>query len=140
MKLIVKRVCDFFDSKGVKYTVLDNEDGAIEIAYSGENMMRIRVLLSFDKDEKSVAIHSFTIAKPKDGSEISKIKAYVVCNLLNQKWRWFKFYLDADDEFTASGDAVIDLYTAGEECYELVQRITDIVDKSYPIIMQSIWA
>ena len=140
MKLIVKRACDFFDAKGMKYTVLNDENGVIEVIYSGKNMMRIRVVLDFDEDEKSVAIHSYTIAKPKDNSEMSKIKAYMVCNMLNQKWRWFKFYLDVDYEFTVGCDAVIDLYTAGEECYELIQRITEIVDKSYPIIMQSIWA
>lgn len=64
----------------------------------------------------------------------------MVCNLLNQKWRWFKFYLDTDDEYTVSVDAIIDLYTAGEECYELIQRMTDVIDNSYPLIMQSIWS
>ena len=140
MKPIAKSVCDFFDLKGMKYTVLNDEDEVIEIIYNGKNMARIRMVLTFDKDEKSIAIHSYSIAKPKDDSAVSKAKAYIACNLLNQKWRWFKFYLDTDDEYTASVDAVIDLYTAGEECYELIQRMTDVIDNSYPLIMQSIWS
>lgn len=51
MKLIVKRACDFFDAKGMKYTVLNDENGVIEVIYSGKNMMRIRVVLDFDEDE-----------------------------------------------------------------------------------------
>ena len=48
--------------------------------------------------------------------------------------------LDSDDEFTASIDAIVDLYTAGEECHELILRMADILDKSYPLIMQSVWS
>lgn len=115
MKPIAKSVCDFFDLKGMKYTVLNDEDEVIEIIYNGKNMARIRMVLTFEDDERTITIHSYSIAKPKDDGAVSKAKAYMVCNLLNQKWRWFKFYLDTDDEYTVSADAIIDLYTAGED-------------------------
>lgn len=48
--------------------------------------------------------------------------------------------MSKDDEYTVSADAIIDLYTAGEECYELIQRMTDVIDNSYPLIMQSMFS
>ena len=46
MKPIAKSVCDFFDLKGMKYTVLNDEDEVIEIIYNGKNMARIRMVLT----------------------------------------------------------------------------------------------
>lgn len=140
MKPIATRVCDFFNSKGVKYTILNDDEGIIKVLYSGKNKSDIEMFLNFDNDEKTISIHAYAIAKPKDDSAVSKAKAYIVCNLLNIKWRWFKFYLDSDNEFTASVDAIIDLYTAGEECLELFERMANVIDDSYPMIMQSIWS
>ena len=138
MNQMVQNVCDFFDLKGMNYNVL--KEDVLEIVFTGSNMPRIRMVLSFDEDGKTLSIHSYSIAKPKDNDVLSKAKSYAVCNTLNQKWRWFKFYLDSDDEFTASIDAIVDLYTAGEECHELILRMADILDKSYPLIMQSVWS
>lgn len=137
MNPVAQSVCDFFDLKGMNYTVL--KDDVIEVVYTGASMPRIHMVLTFDEDGKTISIHSYSIAKPKD-DVISKAKAYAICNAFNQKWRWFKFYLDTDDEFTTSVDAIIDPYTAGEECYELIQRMVKVIDKSYPLLMQSIWS
>ena len=36
-------------------------------------------------------------------------------------------------------DAVIEPMTTGDECFELLLRTLDIVDKSYPEMMRLIW-
>ena len=43
-------------------------------------------------------------------------------------YRWMRFYVDSDNEFTAALDAVINGETIGEECYELLGRAVSIVD------------
>lgn len=138
MNQMAQNVCDFIDLKGEKYEVVD--DRTIRFSYRGENMPAIHINLRFDEDGKSASLLCYSIAKIKDDNVFSKAKAQAVCNDLNLRWRWTRFFIDTDDEFTAACDAVIDTYTAGEECLELVNRVASIIDDSYPLIMQSVWA
>lgn len=135
MNTAVKMFTDYMDRKDVKYTIL--KEDRVRIGFNGDNMPTISLIFAFGDDGRDVAIRVFSIAKVPE----EKIgNACFACSKLNYKFRWVKFYLDRDNEVTASMDAVIDPYTTGEECYELLIRTTDIVDKAYPDIMKMLWA
>ena len=51
MNQMVQNVCDFFDLKGMNYNVL--KEDVLEIVFTGSNMPRIRMVLSFDEDGKA---------------------------------------------------------------------------------------
>ena len=127
----------YFQKKNLKFEELT--DDMLAITYTGENLHSIRMILSFDADGKSVSVGSYSIAKLKDDSPMEEAKGCILCNTLNEKWRWIKFTLDDENEIATHCDAVLDFLTAGEECQELVERMSDIVDKSYPLIMKTIW-
>ena len=61
-------------------------------------------------------------------SEEQLYDAYEFCNKMCYAYRWMRFYVDSDNEFTAALDAVINGETIGEECYELLGRAVSIVD------------
>jgi len=135
MNTALKMFTDYMDKKETRYTVLD--DRKVRVGFRGKNMPSISALFIFGNDGRDVAIRYFSIAKVPD-DKISD--ACVVCSKLNAKYRWIKFYIDKDNEITAEDDAVIDPFTTGEECYELLLRGTDIVDEAYPEIMKVIWS
>lgn len=125
---------NFLDEKGVRYNVEDEH--ILSIKYSGDNALDIRLLFFFGEDGRDVAIRCFSVAKvPSE----KLARAHETCSKLNAKWRWLKFYVDSDNEVTVADDAVVEPNTLGAECFELMLRCVDIVDKAYPDIMGTIW-
>lgn len=134
MNTAIKIFSDYLDKKDVKYQVLTED--RIDVTFRGNSMPSISVLFRFGEDGRDVALRVFSICKVPE----EKVgNACFVCSKLNAQWRWVKFYLGSDDEVTASLDAVIDPYTTGEECFELLVRMVDIVDNAYPEIMKMLW-
>ena len=139
----MSKVADLFkaylESKDVKYTYFEateERNEAVKVSFSGNNAESIASFFFFDKDGGSVNIKSFSIAKVAEG----KIPTmYALLNALNNEYRWAKFYLDKDNEVTCSSDAVLGAENAGAECFELLIRLTDIIDEVYPRIMKAIW-
>lgn len=134
MNTAVRFFTDYLTRKDIVYSVPD--ENRVSVSFKGDNYPIIRSVFIFGDDGRDVAIRVFTIAKvPKDKA----LQVLAVCSVLNAEYRWVKFYLDTDWEVTAAMDAVIDPYTTGEECYELLMQMTQIVDKSYPEIMEALW-
>ncbi len=126
----------YMDIEGIKYT---NQDGErVRVSYSGDNKDSIPVYVIFDKDgEGLVTMYCWSIAK---FPEEKKPLAYKICNDLNDQYRWVKFYLDKDSEIAAQLDAYIYPDSCGEECANLVRRIVNIVDDTYPTFMKALWS
>ena len=112
-------------SEGIKYNVSD-EKPSVFINYNGDNFDSLTFSFFFDEDGESVSLKVFSIAQ-FDKSELPD--AYEFCNKMNNDWRWFRFYVDGDDEVTADMDAIISTATCGKECLEILQRAVRIVDK-----------
>ncbi|MCD7956036.1 MAG: YbjN domain-containing protein [Lachnospiraceae bacterium] len=97
---------------------------------------KIDILVVFPEDCKYAEIRCFNFAKvPKDRLG----HALIACNELNKKYKWVKFYVDEDGDITAEDDAIIDVATCGDECFELMIRMTQIVNESYPVVMKAIY-
>lgn len=138
MNATAQSVCNFFDGRNINYTI--EKDDIIVVPYKDDDTPPLRIMFIFDNDGKAVSLRCFSIAKLKDDSIDSKMKAFAICNALNQKWRWTKFFLDNDNEIVVQLDAVLDLLTAGEECLELISHTVGIIGNSYKPLMQAIWA
>ncbi|MBQ8001714.1 MAG: YbjN domain-containing protein [Ruminococcus sp.] len=125
----------YMDDHGIKYT--DRGEHVVRVAYSGENLNSIPVLVIFDEDgENMVQFVCFEVASYKQDKLAAGL---ITCNALNQKYRWVKFYLDDDNDIRVECDAYVSPGTAGEECMNMVHRVVSITDKAYPTIMKSIW-
>jgi hypothetical protein len=127
--------CTYLDNQGISYRQMD--DHTLSITYNCDNVPSVRVVVIFDKDgDPLVALRVWSIAKVK---EEKMPQALVACNDLNNKFRWVKFTVDSDLEFSAQMDAHVDAYSCGEEVLSLVRRTVNIVDDAYPELMKVIW-
>ena len=125
----------YLDAQGIKYQ--DRNDHVISVGYSCENIHSLDVYLFFDKDgDGLVQLSTWGFAK---FSEKNYAKGLISCNEMNSQYRWVKFYLDSDRDVFATIDARIDMQTVGEECYELIRRMVNIVDNAYPVFMKAVW-
>lgn len=140
MSLACENVKSYLEEKGVKYDYFEageKNDEAIKVTYGCDNADSVSVLVFFDESGDSVNVKSFSIAKVP-GNKLMEM--YTLINELNSEYRWVKFYVDNDNEITASGDAIIGDDTAGAECLEIILRYINIIDEVYPRFMKTIWS
>ena len=124
-------VVNELNAKNIKFDLSDDKP-VIFVQFSGDHINGQTFTLIIDEDGESVALRVFSIFKFESG-QLSD--AYEFCNKVNNQYRWMRFYVDSDDEFTAAIDAVITPSTAGAECYELIGRAVNIVDSVYGELM-----
>lgn len=109
----------------------------VKIDYSGKHGNDLSFTFFFDPTGDTVNVKMFSICKV---GEEKLMNMYVTLNEINYEYRWIKMYMDNDNEVTASGDAIINPETAGEECFEILLRYLSILDDAYPRIMKALWA
>ena len=119
-----KAFANAMDAKGIKYR-LDDERPVVRITYNGKNYESLTFTFIFDEDGKSFALRVFSIA---NFTPDQLADAYEFCNAMNCKYRWLHFYVDSDNDFTASADAVLDYSTAGAECCEFLSRAVSMLE------------
>ena len=138
MAMSLDMVKAFFDSKNLKYREVNNGK-TISVGFSGmPNAGSVEILVFFDEDDGAIALRSFNLLTVSDDL---KPKMYKVCSELNMKFRWVKFFVDDNDNtVTVADDAVTQLDSVGEEAFELVIRMTRIIDDAYPVLMKAKFA
>ena len=140
---MLKSVANFIstlESKEIKYTHYPKEENRkeiVKISYTAKHNNSLSFYFFFDDDGESINLKIWDICKV---SEEKMMEMYVVLNEINYEYRWVKLYIDKDNEVTASGDAIIDENTAGEECCEILGRYLSILDDVYPRLMKVLWA
>ncbi len=114
--------CAALDAKKVVYT---KGDGRLIIKYNADNFSGQAFTFFFDDDHESAALRVFSICEiPKERIAA----ALLLCNELNNKWRWFRFYIDEDREVTMAADVKFSMDNCAEVCYEILQRGVQILD------------
>lgn len=128
-------IMNHLDRLGVKYREFDEQ--TLSITYTGEKLDEIAVFVGLDEGAGKAEFICFSIGQFEQDQFA---KALIACNTCNAKYRWVKFYVDDDNHICVRSDAILDRDTCGEECFELVQRMVNIVDDTYPIFMKARWA
>ena len=137
MNTTAKVVKAYIESKGFNCQVMEGKDNVLWSTGSGENIQNARVIMNFDEDGRYVSLRSYNLCKFEDSK---KAAMYKVCSELNASYKWVKFYVDEDDNtITCQDDAIIQLDSAGPECFELLLRMFKIMDDCYPVMMKTIW-
>lgn len=135
--LLMDRFCNYMKEKGIKYNVVDER--CVRVVYNGDNINSAIIHVIFDKDGgHTVTFKDWEICSFKDDNKYAK--GLIVCNAMNAQYRWAKFYLDDDRDVVAQCDAVVDEDTVGAECVELVLRMVNIIDETYPSFMKALWS
>ena len=125
---------DHLEREGIKY--VNRDEDAVDITFTGKEASSIRVTVRFSDDDTGyVHFFNMTIGSFKD----KFADALIMCNNMNKKYRWVKFYIDDDEDVIVDSDAIVDLGTVGPECLEIVIRTVRIVDSVYPDFMRIRW-
>ena len=122
---MVRLFTEALKSEGIKYTLSDDKP-SVFIKYNGDNFNSLTFSFFFDEDGESVSLKVFSIAQ---FTKSQLPDAYEFCNKMNNDWRWIRFYVDSDDEFTADMDANLSANNGGKECVDILHRAVRIVDK-----------
>lgn len=132
------KFCSYLDRENIKYTV--DMENIVSIVFSGgDNIPSCDVKVIFDSDGgNTVAFKSWSIGKFKDESKYAK--AVILCNRLNAKFRWAKFYVDDDFDVSVESDILVDENNVGEFCLEITLRLMKIMDDAYPDFMKIRWS
>lgn len=133
--MAVKMVSAFLEAKETKAKEI-NED-LLKIGWDIKDTS-IDIFFKFDDSDTHVHIEGINFIKvPEDKYEIM----YKVLNDCNYMYTHVKFALDTEQgQIVAMDDAVIQLDSCGEECFELMLRMLQIVEDAYPKFMKAIWA
>ena len=101
-----------------------------------DNLNSVRILYFFDANGNGVQACIPQLLKVP-ANKINDM--YAVINKVNSTYRWVKFYLDDDGDVRVEVDALLDDDSCGEECLGLFQRLGNIADDAYPVLMKEIW-
>ncbi len=125
----------YMDANDVKYT--EPAEESLRIIYTGDSLKSIRITVFFDeRGSNIVGFDSFDIAR----FQAEKIPAgMIVCNTLNARYRWVKFFLDDDYDIRCQMDCYVEMNTCGEMLMSLVRRMVSIIDEAYPDLMKAQW-
>lgn len=126
---------------------MESHDLGVQVAEDNENVCRIgfdltntqvQIFTHFSEDGTDVHFTGIDFVKiPEDKVDM----IYKVCNACNDQFRWVKFVWDEDNKYiTCQADAVIQLDSCAEECFEIVMRMAKIVDDAYPTFMKAMWS
>ena len=124
MTTCMKVFSDYLDEKEIKHRIVDSN--RILVGVNGKQIPNLRVTFIFDDADTNVAIRAYSIIKVP---EAKRLIATLTCEALNNTVRFVKFCVDRDNDFNAEIDAVIEPYTAGKVCFELLIRLTEILDQ-----------
>lgn len=126
------------DSEGKKYTSEERKDQSdvVSLNFSAKNCNSMTIRFFFDGDGKSVAVRCFSLCTY---TKEKVPEAIYESNKLNNEYRWVRFSIDKDNELAVSADAIITEQSAADVCYELLARMVNIIDDTYPRYMRIRW-
>lgn len=129
-----------FDKKGVKYRV--DTAGNTEIVCAGfsidEGPSVMARFISRDNDN-DVALRVLSLIN--NVPEAKRARVMEACNVLNNKIRYMKFYIDEDGDVNVEFDFPISVCDEclGEVAYEMFQRIMAILKSEYNVFMKALY-
>lgn len=126
-----------FEKKGIKYSFTEHATSqVIQAGIPIENGPRILVLFIAKNDDNDIAVRVFGLVSNVNDSKARKILEAV--NECNSKFRFFKFYIDRDNDVNVEYDFLTEANNVGPMAFEALVRISSILDESYPIIMNAL--
>lgn len=134
--MAAKLVQSFFESKDTTPKML--EDDLLRIGWNFEGSS-IDIFFKFEDDDAHVHLEGINFLNKIPTDKYDAM--FRVLNEVNDSYKLVKFALDTEEgTISARDDAVIQLDSCGEECFELMIRMVQIVEDAYPKFMKALWA
>ena len=135
-ELIIKT----FDEHNVKYRVRELGDiSLVEAGFEVEAGPEVVVRYISSDEDNDVAVRIYGLMHKIPSAKRAEV--IEACNTLNEKVRFFKFYLDASSNVNVEADLPLrtDDECLGECCFELFVRIMSILENEYHILAEALY-
>ena len=112
----------------------------LSAGYGIENGPTITIKVFSQDDDNDVAVRVYGILHNVAEERLPKIMK--VINQCNQKFRYFKFVMNDDNDVSVEYDFPVEAsdYTLGQEVVEILMRMMHVLDECYPVLMRAIWS
>ena len=125
----------FMDKKELRYE-RPTED-LFKVSFKTSHSNNLSIFICFDEeDEPCIQLRCANIINFESKREL----AYQMCNDLNAKYRWVKFYISDGGDINCETDALVTRDTSTMISYRLMQKIIGFVDYIYPELAKARWA
>lgn len=133
MNTCAKLFIDNLNSKDLHFSVEEKEGGKtiVQIPFDNRNH---RFVFTGDNGEY-LSMYTLFESVPQDNFA----DALIVCNQLNAKYKWLKFYIDEDFDLMIDDDAILDPSNAADEAFELLYRRVNLLKEVKPTLMKAIY-
>lgn len=129
----VQNFTQYMNENGICFT--DAGDDIFQVTYEATNLPSISVYIVFQ--ETDIYFWSATITKV----DLSKTAcANLICNQLNQDYKWARFFVTDAGEIHADINALYFEHNLGEQCHKIIEIMLAVIDQAYPKIMHAIWS
>lgn len=124
----------FLEDKNLRFDAkeLDNGRAVVHFPYDG------KIARIFFSGNEGTYMSMYLVFESVPAEKVADV--LVVCNELNNTYKWVKFYLDNDNDLILQDDAILSVNTAADETFELMLRMFDIGKESKAKIMKAIYA
>ena len=121
-------------AKNLNYSVADTERGdtIVDFPYQG------KVTKCFFSGENGEYFSMYLVYERIPEDKVADL--IFLCNELNCEYKWVTYYVDKDNDLVMHDDAIVDVDSADEECFELLVRMLKISEDIKPRIMKAIYA
>ena len=132
MLLAAQLFMEDLESKQLRYSFREvNDDVVVNFPYDGKFTNFV-----FSGND-GCYVSMYTVFESCPPEKIADM--LVLCNALNAKYKWLKFYIDKDNDIMVEDDAIVTPENAAAECFELLARRINILKEVKPEIMRLIY-
>lgn len=127
-----------YDGNEWRYTIDEVGDKSVlKARFNAGQAGSVELLYISTDDDSDVAVRIFHYIKGMASKEPELLDAV---NELNCKYRFVKLVLDKDCDVQIEYDLPVRCADVGQTAVEMANRLVDIADESYPVIMRALWA
>ncbi|MBR2423157.1 MAG: YbjN domain-containing protein [Oscillospiraceae bacterium] len=124
----------FLEDKGLHFDAKTTESGRSVVSFPYDG----KIARIFFSGEDGTYMSMYLVFESVPAEKTPDM--LVVCNELNNTYKWVKFYLDNDNDMVLQDDAILSVDNAADEVFELMLRMFDIGKEAKPKIMKAIYA
>ena len=129
-----------FEEEGVHFNVVSRETEALETVFgvNGGPKVILRFISRNNDNDVAARIYGLITSIP----ESKRVRVMEVCNTLNARKRFVKFYIDTHGDVNVEYDFPLSCSDSclGEMAYEVLLRMAHILDEEYAVLMRALYA
>lgn len=135
MNSIIKNLSVYLDNHNVRYTVVD--ENSIHLKYGIEKFSgsTLNIIIALNTKTNAISLQAFGLGSVQSLS-FSILESI---NKLNHTYKWFKLFVDSDNDIIINTDFFITENNSNELIHRYISLTVSMAEEYYPIIQKAIW-